>query len=583
MTGFGANPTTTGQGTLSANQLPISSVAVPGHANGDLTALEGGPESTDSNSNKTAPASIYIKDGNDVTKGTQADTAWGGSGSGSEIAILKKLVALLSAALPVSGTITANAGTNLNTSLLALETGGNLASAKTDLDTLVSVLGAQSDTTWSGSGSGSEIAILKKIVAELAATLIVSGTVTANAGTGTMTVGQATGTNLHTVVDSGTVTANAGTNMSTALLALETGGNLATLVTNTNKIPAGSVSGTLQLSQASAANGSTLNVLGMASATFTVTMAAFSGSVVFEGSGDGTTFQSISCNQQGTSFFSTLTNGATTTSTVLYTCSVASLQLIRAHVASATAGSVTVTAEAVPIPWMYSASTMSATQGTSPWVSSLVDGVGGVNLVGIDSSNRLKTVVSSALPAGANTLGNVGIVAGSAVMGSATIQAASGTALSADQSNTELRTSLYGKNSAAGDTPLLVDSTGRVVIGRSTVAAYSLASTTTTGSTQNSADITVGSYTEISIDINTTAQAGTSPTIQYFYERKGADNIYYVLWQSAVLTASANTLSTSIGAGMAYNQSLGLTGRLRWVVGGSATPTFTHSLNIYGK
>lgn len=38
----------------------------------------------------------------------------------------------------------------------------------------------------------------------------VSGTVTADAGTGTFTVGQATGTNLHTVVDSGTVTANQG-------------------------------------------------------------------------------------------------------------------------------------------------------------------------------------------------------------------------------------------------------------------------------------------------------------------------------------------------------------------------------------
>ncbi len=118
---------------------------------------------------------------------------------------------------------------------------------------------------------------------------------------------------------------------------------------------------------------------------------------------------------------------------------------------------------------------------------------------------------------------------------------------------------------------------------RTAVAVFSQASGVTAGSTQNSGDLTVGPYTELSIDINTTAQAGTSPTIQYFYERKGTDGIYYVLWQSAVLTAATNTLSTSIGSGMAYNQSLGLTGRLRWVVGGSATPTFTHSLNIYGK
>lgn len=37
---------------------------------------------------------------------------------------------------PISGTVTANAGTNLNTSLLALESGGNLASIKTDADNL---------------------------------------------------------------------------------------------------------------------------------------------------------------------------------------------------------------------------------------------------------------------------------------------------------------------------------------------------------------------------------------------------------------------------------------------------------------
>lgn len=40
-----------------------------------------------------------------------------------------------------SGTVTANAGTNLNTSALALETGGNLA-AKTSLNTLAGAVSA---------------------------------------------------------------------------------------------------------------------------------------------------------------------------------------------------------------------------------------------------------------------------------------------------------------------------------------------------------------------------------------------------------------------------------------------------------
>src|SRR6266404_2252557 len=55
---------------------------------------------------------------------------------------------------PVSGTVTANAGTNLNTSALAVETGGNLAAAKTDLDTLASAISAgvsqENTKNWGG-------------------------------------------------------------------------------------------------------------------------------------------------------------------------------------------------------------------------------------------------------------------------------------------------------------------------------------------------------------------------------------------------------------------------------------------------
>ena len=44
----------------------------------------------------------------------------------------------------ISGTVTANAGTNLNTSLLALESGGNLATIKTNTDNIAL---AQASTT----------------------------------------------------------------------------------------------------------------------------------------------------------------------------------------------------------------------------------------------------------------------------------------------------------------------------------------------------------------------------------------------------------------------------------------------------
>src|SRR5579885_1253552 len=125
---------------------------------------------------------------------------------------------------------------------------------------------------------------------------------------------------------------------------------------------------------------------------------------------------------------------------------------------------------------------------------------------------------------------------------------------------------------------------GVLAVKRSAVAVYSLASgaQTTNG---NSGDLTVGAYTEIGIDINVTADSGTNETIQFFWDRKGADGVYYPLWQSKTVLSTdslAEQISTSIGAGMAYNQSLGLTGRLRWVVGGTS-PSFTLSANVYGK
>lgn len=101
MADYGASDTSTT--TLLANQFPISEVYVPNDA---LRALEGGPVSTDSGSKKSAPMSIYAKDGGDVAQGTTTDGAYSGSGAGTTIALLKKLVAELAATLTVAGTIT---------------------------------------------------------------------------------------------------------------------------------------------------------------------------------------------------------------------------------------------------------------------------------------------------------------------------------------------------------------------------------------------------------------------------------------------------------------------------------------------
>ena len=70
---FGTTPLSTT--TLGVNQFPVSAVAVPNASGGNLTALEGGPASTDGNGNLTAPASMYVKDGADVAQGTTTDVA----------------------------------------------------------------------------------------------------------------------------------------------------------------------------------------------------------------------------------------------------------------------------------------------------------------------------------------------------------------------------------------------------------------------------------------------------------------------------------------------------------------------------
>lgn len=105
---------------------------------------------------------------------------------------------------PISGTITANAGTNLNTSALALDA---------SVDGLEGGIGASADAAATVGSTGSISAKLRLITSQLDAlqtelnqktepgnTQTISGSVT---GSGNFTVVQGTGTNLHMVCDSG--------------------------------------------------------------------------------------------------------------------------------------------------------------------------------------------------------------------------------------------------------------------------------------------------------------------------------------------------------------------------------------------
>lgn len=101
---FGATPISTT--SLGANQFPVSAVAVPGTTNGNLTAVEGGPASTDSNGNLTAPISTYTKDGGNVALGTTTDSV----GASTVLGQLKQIrlntaSVTIGSALPTGGNV----------------------------------------------------------------------------------------------------------------------------------------------------------------------------------------------------------------------------------------------------------------------------------------------------------------------------------------------------------------------------------------------------------------------------------------------------------------------------------------------
>lgn len=119
-----------------------------------------------------------------------------------------------------------------------------------------------------------------------------------------------------------------------------------------------------------------------------------------------------------------------------------------------------------------------------------------------------------------------------------------------------------------------------VAVGWFTSNVYARASAAATIS-GNSGDLTVDSFSELALDINITAVSGTTPTIQYIMERKGNDNNYYQIYASSTIN-STQSVSTSLGAGMAQSVSFGTTARLRWIISGTS-PSFTFSVSIIGK
>ena len=320
--------------------------------------------------------------------------------------VLKELSFMLqnpaAVAAVVSGTVTANAGANLNTSGLALETGGNLA-------TLAGIVSSGKGAVKAASGDFADGAL-----ATLGA--------------------KADARDTHTDA--------------TAITLMAVLKQISYMLQNPASTPvsqqtAGSVSGTLQSAQAGNATGTPLSVLGMSVAVLTVSMTGFTGTVNFEGQEDGANFGALNAVLIGTNTITSTAVGSNATSVARYEIPVAGLQQIQARTSGVTGGNVTVTAHAVPLP--YNGKVINANMvSDSSGIKTDMD-----TLAGIVSANK------AAVKTAAGDIADLS-------HGQGTMAASVPVAIASDQTpktaGTATRSSVA---SAASDTSLLASNTSR--------------------------------------------------------------------------------------------------------------------------
>ena len=98
----------------------------------------------------------------------------------------------------------------------------------------------------------------------------------------------------------------------------------------------------------------------------------------------------------------------------------------------------------------------------------------------------------------------------------------------------------------------------------------------------NTEELAVASLERLALDLNVTALSGTAPEITFYFERKGADGIWYSIAPPKYMNA-IGSYSVGIGPACEVAVPLGFTNRLRWVIGGTGGPTVTFSASILGK
>jgi len=93
-----------------------------------------------------------------------------------------------------------------------------------------------------------------------------------------------------------------------------------------------------------------------------------------------------------------------------------------------------------------------------------------------------------------------------------------------------------------------------------------------------------GNAEKLAVDINVTGSQGTSPTLDIFVDRLGADGVtYFPMYDSTVLAPGQYPRSTSIGPGCTNAQEIAQYGRVRWVIGGSVGQGVQFTVSIQGE
>jgi len=248
---------------------------------------------------------------------------------------------------PVSGTVTANAGTGSFT--VAQATASNLNANVSGTVTVQQSTAANLKVDLSGTAANATA--LK--VDGSAVTQPISGSLTNISGTISLPTGAATSAN-QTTLGSSTTKINDGTNTAAvkaaSTAAAATDPALVVAVSPNNTVPVSqkastSASITLQSAAAATGNGTVLTVDGYSAVILTVS-GTFVGTVTFEGTEDGTNYSALSALQLGTNTIAT-----STTTTGLFEVTVAGLVNVRARVSAYTSGNITVTGHAVPVPY----------------------------------------------------------------------------------------------------------------------------------------------------------------------------------------------------------------------------------------